>query len=284
MSLADIVVLLLNITCDSLSTPSVGKFGEYLSICWKRVNMQNRLRTGMTQTFRPGSSLRPELKVKDTLILIAEILQDHSSNSLFQNSPYEVRAVVDNHDDRTISGVTFRAFVIGTIFVAAGGFINQFFSIRSSRYPTITVYSNCAQVLAFPAAKLMELQPRSTRISAIRGPSRSTRVNGKFNPKEHMLITVSAAKYVSIHFKAWARVWPTLGSVRVGRFDVSEVVSGVVSDVVSEVVSENCWHQKRGKKRPWIYLAGETTSETMQKLLRRSFYIVSEVFLVSPTL
>ncbi|KAF8145250.1 hypothetical protein K438DRAFT_2099690 [Mycena galopus ATCC 62051] len=75
-----------------------------------------------------------------------------------------------------------------------------------------------------------------------------------------------------------------IGSVRVGRFDVSEVVSAVVSDVVSEVVSENCWHQKRGKKRPWIYLAGETTSETMQKLLRRSFCIVSEAFLVSPTL
>jgi hypothetical protein len=77
---------------------------------------------------------------------------------------------------------------------------------------------------------------------------------------------------------------PHLGSIRVGRFDVSEVVCGVVSDVVSEVVSENCWHQKRGKKQPWIYSAGETTSETRQKLLWRSFYIVSEVFLVSPTL
>ncbi|KAK7046360.1 hypothetical protein R3P38DRAFT_2765194 [Favolaschia claudopus] len=87
-----------------------------------------------------------ELKVEAAMIII--------------NSPYaEVRAVVDNHDDPSISGATFRTLVIGTIFVGAGGFINQFFSIRQ---PTITVYSNCAQVLAFPAAKLMELLPTTT--------------------------------------------------------------------------------------------------------------------------
>ncbi|KAJ6571281.1 OPT-domain-containing protein [Mycena capillaripes] len=114
-----------------------------------------------------------ELKVEAALIII--------------NSPYaEVRAVVDNHDDTNVSGATFRTLVIGTIFVGAGGFINQFFSIRN---PTITVLSNCAQVLAFPAAKLMELLPTTTFTTF--GYIWSLNP-GKFNPKEHMLITIMA--------------------------------------------------------------------------------------------
>jgi hypothetical protein len=39
---------------------------------------------------------------------------------------------------------TFRSWVIGTIFVGAGSFINQFFSIR---YPNVSVGANVAQLL-----------------------------------------------------------------------------------------------------------------------------------------
>ena len=71
-----------------------------------------------------------------------------------QNSPYaEVRAVVDNHDDPNMTASTFRSWVIGTLFVAAGGFINEFFGIR---YPGILVSSNVAQLLCVPPA----LSPR----------------------------------------------------------------------------------------------------------------------------
>ncbi|KAJ6628594.1 OPT-domain-containing protein [Mycena sp. CBHHK59/15] len=114
-----------------------------------------------------------ELKVEAAMIMI--------------NSPYtEVRAVVDNHDDPNISANTFRTWVLGTIFVGAGGFINQFFSIR---YPTIIVYSNCAQVLAFPFAKVLELLP-TTQFTTF-GHTWSLNP-GPFNPKEHMLITIMA--------------------------------------------------------------------------------------------
>jgi len=62
-----------------------------------------------------------------------------------QNSPYaEVRAVVDNHDDVNLNASTFRSWVIGTLFVGAGAFINQFFSIR---LPGISVGANIAQLL-----------------------------------------------------------------------------------------------------------------------------------------
>ncbi|KAF9649232.1 hypothetical protein BDM02DRAFT_3114182 [Thelephora ganbajun] len=44
----------------------------------------------------------------------------------------------------TISVSTFRACFIGIVFVAAGGFINQFLSIR---YPGVSVGSNVAQSL-----------------------------------------------------------------------------------------------------------------------------------------
>ncbi|KAJ7124241.1 OPT-domain-containing protein [Mycena epipterygia] len=114
-----------------------------------------------------------ELKVEAALIVV--------------NSPYaEVRAVVDNHDDPNVSGATFRTFVIGTVFVGAGGFINQFFSIRN---PNIMVYANVAQVLAFPAAKLLELLPTSQYTTF--GLTWSLNP-GKFNSKEHMLITIMA--------------------------------------------------------------------------------------------
>ncbi|KAH8914381.1 OPT-domain-containing protein, partial [Atractiella rhizophila] len=77
-----------------------------------------------------------ELKVEMALITV--------------NSPYtEVRAVVDNHDDPTEPCLTIRAWIIGlvSLFLLAP-FINQFFDIRQ---PGIYVYSNVAQILAYPA-------------------------------------------------------------------------------------------------------------------------------------
>ncbi|KAJ7155164.1 OPT-domain-containing protein [Mycena filopes] len=103
------------------------------------------------------------------------------------NSPYtEVRAVVDNHDDPREPVGTFRAWFIGTIFVAAGALINQFFSIR---YPGIGVGTNVAQILAVPVAKLMELLPATEFVTF--GLTWSLNP-GPFNPKEHMLITIMA--------------------------------------------------------------------------------------------
>jgi hypothetical protein len=65
-----------------------------------------------------------------------------------QNSPYaEVRAVADNHDDPNLAASTFRSWVIGTLFAAAAGFINQFFGIQ---YPSIRVGPNIAQLLCVP--------------------------------------------------------------------------------------------------------------------------------------
>ncbi len=60
------------------------------------------------------------------------------------------------HDDPSIPALTVRAFIIGIVYVAAGAFINQFFSIRQ---PGITVSSNVAQLLAYPVGKACETLP-----------------------------------------------------------------------------------------------------------------------------
>ncbi|KAJ6496046.1 OPT oligopeptide transporter protein-domain-containing protein [Mycena sanguinolenta] len=117
--------------------------------------------------------LYDELKVEAAMIVI--------------NSPYaEVRAVVDNHDDPWVLVSTFRTWLIGTVLVVAGAFVNQFFSIR---YPTIQVGSNVAQILAVPLAKLMELLPSTEFVTFGYAWSLNP---GPFNAKEHMLITIMA--------------------------------------------------------------------------------------------
>lgn len=109
--------------------------------------------------------------------------------ALIENhSPYaEVRAVVDNKDDPTLPSSTIRTWVIGILFVVAGAFINQLFSIRQ---PSITVGANVAQLLAYPVGKFCE------RVLPDKGftlfGSRHSLNPGPFNKKEHMMITIMA--------------------------------------------------------------------------------------------
>ena len=66
-----------------------------------------------------------ELRVEAALLVIVRISTSLAQSRFLplfrQNSPYaEVRAVVDNNDDPAMPASTFRAWFIGTIFVAAG--------------------------------------------------------------------------------------------------------------------------------------------------------------------
>jgi hypothetical protein len=61
-------------------------------------------------------------------------------------SPYlEVRANTDNTDDPTIPALTFRTIFIGTLFAAAGSFIDTLFAFRQ---PAIGVGSSVGQLIA----------------------------------------------------------------------------------------------------------------------------------------
>jgi len=155
-----------------------------------------------------------ELKIEAALLTIVRISirlsQSRTRLMPHQNSPYaEVRAVVNNHDDPTMPVSTFRTWFIGMIFVAAGyanrdcifqtlahnfddrlpyrAFINQFFIIRQ---PGISVSANVAQLLAFPAGKLLEVILPSRQFTTF-GHTWSLNP-GRFNLKEHMVITIMA--------------------------------------------------------------------------------------------
>jgi OPT family oligopeptide transporter len=74
---------------------------------------------------------------------------------------------------------TFRAWFLGMVFAILLAGVNQFFFFR---YPSVTVPGLVAQLLAFPAGKLMEYAiPRSRFFNP-----------GPFNIKEHTLITIMA--------------------------------------------------------------------------------------------
>ena len=80
-------------------------------------------------------------------------------------------------------------------------FINQFFSIRQ---PGITVTANVAQLLAFPAGKLLEAVLPTREVTTF-GYAWSLNP-GKFNLKEHMVITIMANVGFALPFTNYVRL------------------------------------------------------------------------------
>ena len=108
---------------------------------------------------------------------------------LSTNSPYaEVRAVVSSVDDTSLPSSTIRAWVIGLAFVVMLAFINQLFSVRQ---PTIMLDAAVVQLLAFPVGKAAEkfLPDIGVTLFGVRHSLNP----GRFNQKEHMLISIMAS-------------------------------------------------------------------------------------------
>jgi hypothetical protein len=122
---------------------------------------------------------------------------------LTTNSPYaEVRAVVDPYDDPNTPVATIRAWVIGIAFVVLTAFVNQLFSVRQ---PAISLGTAVVQLLAFPVGKAAERFLPDVGITLF--GVRHSLNPGKFNKKEHMLISIMASvgktlpssRYISKH-------------------------------------------------------------------------------------
>ncbi|KAK9483826.1 OPT oligopeptide transporter protein-domain-containing protein [Lipomyces starkeyi] len=70
------------------------------------------------------------------------------------HSPYpEVRAICDPTDDPTTPAETIRAYFLGILWVAVGGFVNEFFSLRQ---PTLSLQSAVLQILLYPCGKFLQ--------------------------------------------------------------------------------------------------------------------------------
>lgn len=120
------------------------------------------------------------------LDLISDIKTEVSL--LTNNSPYaEVRAVVSNKDDPSEPAGTIRAWVIGLVFVVLQSFVNQLFSVRQ---PSIRLQAPVIQLLSFPLGKAWEKWMPTGEFAAF---GSTHRLNpGRFNQKEHMLISIMA--------------------------------------------------------------------------------------------
>ncbi|ROW13878.1 hypothetical protein VPNG_03634 [Cytospora leucostoma] len=101
------------------------------------------------------------------------------------NSPYpEVRSTVRNYDV-DLPANTIRAWVIGLVLCTVGSGINLLFSLRN---PSVTVTTYAIQLVAYPIGLGWDLifPDRTFRVFGISFNLRP----GKFNFKEHVIITV----------------------------------------------------------------------------------------------
>ncbi|KAI9229114.1 MAG: OPT oligopeptide transporter protein-domain-containing protein [Piptocephalis tieghemiana] len=105
-----------------------------------------------------------------------------------ENSPIEiVAATVPIQDDPSLPCLTFRFWVLSTLFTALGAGISQFYYFRSNS-PIYSIFF--VQLVSFFLGKLMARILPTTYFSL--GGWRFTLNHGPFNVKEHMLIGVAA--------------------------------------------------------------------------------------------
>ncbi|GAA5816451.1 hypothetical protein MFLAVUS_009980 [Mucor flavus] len=125
---------------------------------------------------------------KETLDSDSSIESNIHKIDPLEDSPIEeVRSAVPPTDDYTLPTATFRSWFWGIIFSAAISFSNQFFWFRAN---PLTIKVIVVQLLAFPAGRLTEKILPNYNIPLGRF---SFNLNpGKFNVKEHVLITVMA--------------------------------------------------------------------------------------------
>ncbi|RDW87223.1 small oligopeptide transporter-like protein [Coleophoma crateriformis] len=125
-----------------------------------------------------------ELEVDLNVVIKEDELEDYDAD----HSPFpEVRGVVPEVDDQAIPANTFRMWILGILFTMVGCGVNQFFSMR---YPSVTLVSLVAELLAFPlGVALAKTLPLYTMDLGLLGkwclnPDRH------FNIKEHCVIVI----------------------------------------------------------------------------------------------
>ncbi|KAL2333811.1 hypothetical protein Fmac_015024 [Flemingia macrophylla] len=130
------------------------------------------------------------------------------SSPAAENSPIEqVALTVPVSDDPFLPSFTFRTWILGTLACALLSFLNQFFGYR--REP-LSVTAISAQIAVVPVGHLMATSV--TERAFMKGTRWEFTLNpGKFNVKEHVLITIfassGAASVYAIHFVSAVKVF-----------------------------------------------------------------------------
>ncbi|KAL2662496.1 hypothetical protein GLYMA_02G047200v4 [Glycine max] len=174
---------------------------------------QRRLRTTKKKTlwFSNYSTMANDPEINSPLIKRHVNNADANTSSSpdgGENSPIEqVALTVPVGDDPSLPSFTFRTWILGTLACALLSFLNQFFGYR--REP-LSVTAISAQIAVVPAGHLMAAAV--TRRVFMRGTKWEFTLNpGKFNVKEHVLITIfassGAASVYAIHFVSAVKVF-----------------------------------------------------------------------------
>ncbi|XP_029125425.1 oligopeptide transporter 7 [Cajanus cajan] len=125
-----------------------------------------------------------------------------------ETSPVEqVALTVPVTDDPSLPSFTFRTWILGTLACALLSFLNQFFVYR--REP-LSVTAISAQIAVVPVGHLMAATV--TERAFLKGTRWEFTLNpGKFNVKEHVLITIFAstgdATFFAVHFVCAVKVF-----------------------------------------------------------------------------
>lgn len=121
---------------------------------------------------------------------ITEVTKDTEkpAQQIITRKVSDVDEIVSAEDNPELPVNTFRAWTLGLLFSIIGAGINNFFA---ERLPGIAISSFVAQLVAYPAGKLME---RSLPIRRFTTFGKEWSLNpGPFSPKEQMLITIMAS-------------------------------------------------------------------------------------------
>lgn len=123
-------------------------------------------------TYGPNENRIHNLKVQ------AALIQHHA--------PYtEVRSISDPTDDPTEVAESFRAYLLGSIWVVVSTAVNQFFEPRQ---PPITIYPSLLQLLVYPCGKFLAKVVPDWGVTI--GKRRYTLNPGDWTYKEQTLTTI----------------------------------------------------------------------------------------------
>ncbi|ESW28162.1 hypothetical protein PHAVU_003G263900 [Phaseolus vulgaris] len=119
-----------------------------------------------------------------------DAISEAENSPAAENSPIEqVALTVPVSDDPSLPSFTFRTWILGTLACVLLSFLNQFFGFQ--REP-LSVTAISAQIAVVPAGHLMAAAV--TRRVFMKGTKWEFTLNpGKFNVKEHVLITIFAS-------------------------------------------------------------------------------------------
>ncbi|KAK1141690.1 OPT super [Aspergillus melleus] len=125
-------------------------------------------------------------KVSETAAIEQESEEDPEIAAL----PREVRQLVNLTDDPTLPTITFRYFILAVVFVVPGAFLSQMSQFRTTQAP----YSNFfVQVACHYAGHFLARVLPPWIIKVPFTPWSFSLNPGPWSPKEHVLVTVTAA-------------------------------------------------------------------------------------------